>query len=235
MAGYFIGATGTGIGKTLITAGLVWQLRCLRRQARAVKPVVSGFDEADWGGSDPSRLLAAMGVPETSGNLDPISPWRFSAPVSPHTAASMEGKEVSKDAICQFCVEALQKEGHTLIEGAGGIMTPLTQGYTQLDLIKDIKIPVILVTGSYVGTFSHTLTALEALERRCVTVGGIVVSESEASAASLADTVASIEDFTQNRYRVFTVPRLSPTNQEIWKSLPTLTELVNDEYATRCS
>jgi dethiobiotin synthetase len=76
-----------------------------------------------------------------------------------------------------------------------------------------LRIPIVLVAGSYVGTMSHTLTALEVLARRNLDVKAVVVSESEASAASLADTVATIQVFAQS-IDVVGVPRLPPGTQE---------------------
>jgi dethiobiotin synthetase len=96
-----------------------------------------------------------------------------------------------------------------LIEGIGGIMVPLDDRHTVLDLMSMLRIPIILAAGSYVGTISHTLTALEVLARRNLDVAVIVVSQSEGSEASLADTVATIEVFAQS-IDVVGIPRLPP-------------------------
>ncbi len=100
-----------------------------------------------------------------------------------------------------------------LIEGIGGIMVPLDERRTVLDLMSMLRIPIILVAGSYVGTISHTLTALEVLARRNLNVAGVVVSESEGSAASLADTVASLAHFA-DAIDVVGIPRLAPDAPE---------------------
>jgi hypothetical protein len=100
-------------------------------------------------------------------------------------------------AIPPFCLQRAMADhrGTCLIEGLGGIMVPLDDRRTVLDLMSVLRIPVILVAGSYVGTISHTLTALEVMARRNLDLAAVVVSESEGSAASLEDTVAAIAQF----------------------------------------
>jgi dethiobiotin synthetase len=87
------------------------------------------------------------------------------------------------------------RKGVLLIEGIGGVMVPLDEHRTVLDLMSVLRIPVILVAGSYVGTISHSLTALEVLARRNIDIAAIVVSESVGSAAPLDETVAAIARF----------------------------------------
>src|SRR5207248_1040283 len=93
-----------------------------------------------------------------------------------------------------------------LIEGIGGIMVPLDSDRTVLDWISVLRSPIILVTGTYVGTISHTLTALEVSARRNIDVAAVAVSESEAGAASLEDTVATLQRFADS-LDVIAIPR----------------------------
>ena len=88
-------------------------------------------------------------------------------------------------------------------------MVPLDDRHTVLDWMTLLRIPIVLVAGTYVGTMSHTLTALEVLVRRNLNVAAVVISESEASAASLADTVATVERFAAS-IDVVGLPRLAP-------------------------
>ncbi len=206
----FVTATGTDIGKTFVTAGLVRHLRAAGRVADAVKPVVSGFDPEAWQESDPAVLLAALGRPLTSEELDRISPWRFKAPLSPHMAARQEGRAIDFEEVVEFCRRAMAGRGGVLlIEGIGGIMVPLDDHRTVLDWMSMLRIPIVLVAGSYVGTMSHTLTSLEVLVRRNLNVAAVVISESEGSAASLVDTVATLQRFADS-IDVVGIPRLAP-------------------------
>lgn len=209
MTAIFVSATGTDVGKTFVTAGLIRHFRAEGRAVEAIKPVVSGFDPAAPAGSDPAALLAALGPPLTSEEIGRISPWRFAAPLSPDMAARREGRAIDFDAVTAFCRSAMAaRRGHLFIEGIGGIMVPLDDRHTVLDLMTQLRLPILLVAGSYVGTISHTLTALQVLVRRNLDVAAVVVSESEASAATLEETVAAIARFSGS-IDVASIPRLA--------------------------
>jgi dethiobiotin synthetase len=208
MTALFVTATGTDIGKTFVTAGLIRHVRAAGRAVAAIKPVVSGFDPDDWQGSDPAVLLAALGRPLTLEEVDGVSPWRFKAPLSPHMAAQHEGRAIAFQEVVAFCRRAMAaRRGVLLVEGIGGVMVPVDDRHSVLDLMSMLRIPIILVAGSYVGTLSHTLTALEVVARRNLDIAAVVVSESNGSAASLEDTVATIQVFAE-QIDVVGMPRL---------------------------
>ena len=214
MTALFVTATGTDIGKTFVTAGLIRHIRAAGGSVAAIKPVVSGFDPDDWQGSDPAILLAALGRPLTLEEVDGVSPWRFKAPLSPHTAAQREGRAIAFQDVVAFCRRAMAaRRGVLLVEGIGGVMVPLDDRHSVLDLMSMLRIPIILVAGSYVGTLSHTLTALEVVARRNLDIAAVVVSESEGSAASLDDTVATLQVFAE-QLEVVGIPRLPPDTSE---------------------
>jgi dethiobiotin synthetase len=209
MTAIFITATGTDIGKTFVTAGLVSVLREQGRAVEALKPVVTGFTAETAAASDPGVLLAALGRPVTEETVAEIAPWRFSAPLSPAMAAYREGREVPFNALVAFCRDAIAaRKDVLLIEGVGGVMVPLDDTHTVLDWMVALRVPVLLVTGSYVGTISHTLSALDVLARHALAVAAVVVSESVNSTVALDDTVASIARFAMP-VEVFALPRLS--------------------------
>ncbi len=209
MTAFFVTATGTDVGKTFVTAGLIRHLRAGGRAVAAIKPVVSGFPAERWQDSDPAVLLAALDRPAALEEIEAISPWRFSAPLSPHMAARCEHRAIAFPEVVEFCRRAMSaRRGVLLIEGIGGIMVPLDDRHTVLDWMSVLRIPIILVAGSYVGTMSHTLTALEVLARRNLDVAAVVISESESSAASLADTVATVQLFADS-IDVIGIPRLT--------------------------
>jgi len=206
----FITATGTDIGKTFVTAGLARHIRAAGQAVDAIKPVISGFDPDAWQESDPATLLAALGRPVTLEEAEKISPWRFAAPLSPHMAARREGRAIEFQEVVEFCRRSMAaRRGILLIEGIGGIMVPLDDRRTVLDWMSVLRIPIVLVAGTYVGTMSHTLTSLEVLVRRNLNVAAVVVNESEASTASLEDTVATLQRFA-NSIDVVGIPRLTP-------------------------
>ena len=205
MSAIFIAGTGTEVGKTYVAASLVRHLRQMGRLVDAIKPVVSGYDPAQAAASDPGVLLNALGLPVTEQEIDRISPWRFRAALSPDLAAEREGRSIDIDTVINFCQTAIDRRRDImLIEGVGGIMVPLDGERTILDVMMALQLPLILVAGSYLGTISHTLTALDALYRRNMRVLAIVVSETEGSTVPLDDTVAAIARFAEP---VFGLPR----------------------------
>jgi dethiobiotin synthetase len=209
MTAIFVSATGTDVGKTFVTTGLIRHYLRDGRAVDAIKPVVSGFDPAAMQESDPAALLAALGRPLTLDEMQRIAPWRFVAPLSPDLAAAREGRVIDFGAVTEFCRAAMAApRGHLFIEGIGGIMVPLDPTHTVLDLITKLRLPLLLVAGTYVGTISHTLTALQVLARRNLDVAAIIVSESQGSAASLDDTVTTIARFSDS-IDVIGIPRLA--------------------------
>jgi dethiobiotin synthetase len=196
MTALFVTATGTDIGKTYIAAGLIRHWRAAGHAVDALKPVVTGFDPDTAASSDPGVLLAALDRPVTPAEIERIAPWRFFAPLSPDMAARRESRALDFDTLVAFSRQAIEKSAGTLlIEGIGGVMVPLDNSHTVLDWVAAMNIPVLLVTGSYLGSLSHTLTSLDALRRRNLVIRALVVNETPDSAVPLADTVTTLERF----------------------------------------
>lgn len=204
MSAFFVTATGTDIGKTFVTAGLIRHLRSAGKHPRAFKPIVSGFERANASGSDPGVLLEAIGETITDESLNRISPWRYAAPLSPDMAAAREGKSLDFDAIVAAC--RAQSGDPLFIEGVGGVMVPLDARHTVLDLMAALKLPLIVVSGNYLGTLSHTLTALEALRARDLAIAALVVNGGD-DPVPLAETVATLSRFAPGT-PITTIPRV---------------------------
>jgi dethiobiotin synthetase len=206
----FVTATGTDVGKTFVTAALIRHFRAAGRAVEAIKPVVSGFDPAAMQTSDPGVLLGALGRPVTMEEIDRIAPWRFAAPLSPDLAAAHEGRSIGFDALLDFCRRAATPRNILLIEGVGGIMVPLDQSHTTLDWMAELGLPLILVAGSYLGSISHALSAVNVLRNRQLDLRAIVVDESKGSPVVLKDNAAAIARFAAP-IPVIALPRLSLT------------------------
>lgn len=224
MPAIFVTATGTNVGKTFVTAGLIRHFRAAGRAVEAIKPVASGFDPTALAMSDPGALLAALGRPITLDEIDRICPWRFAAPLSPDLAAGREGRAIDFDALLDFSRRAAATRNAMLIEGIGGIMVPLDDKHTVLDWMKALRLPVLLIAGSYLGTISHTLTALHVLAQRNIDIAAVVVSESEVGGARLDETVSTIARFAQP-LDVIGVPRLAQ-NAELHPPFARIAKLI---------
>jgi len=194
----FITATGTDVGKTFVVASLIRRLRQMGREVEAIKPIVSGYDATLAAASDPATLIDALGLPLSPEAVERISPWRFRAAISPDLAARREGRSIDVNAVVAFCQSAMERRRDILlIEGVGGIMVPLDEHRTILDVMMALRLPLILVTGCYRGAISHTLTALDSLFRRDLNVLATIVSETPGSHMALGDVVACIARFAE--------------------------------------
>lgn len=204
MSAYFITAAGTGVGKTFTTCALLHAARTQGIAARGLKPVISGWDESAE--TDTAQIMAASGNQQT---IDQVSPWRFSAPLSPHRAAALEDKAIDIVTLTQWTHEQARIQGLTLIETVGGVMVPLTNDATTLDWMAAVKLPAILVTGTYLGTISHTLTALAALRARAIPVAALILNESDGSTVTLAEAEAGLAPFIGDIPLRIVQPRVS--------------------------
>ena len=154
---YIIAGIGTEIGKTFISSILTESL-----QADYWKPIQSGA--LDFTDTDTVRSLISNDKtvfhPET---------YRLNQPMSPHAAAAIDGVEIQ---LSKF--ELPQTDNHLIIELAGGIMVPLNDRETNLDLIKKLNVPVILVSKNYLGSINHTLLSVEILKMNNIEVKGLI-------------------------------------------------------------
>lgn len=150
--------TDTGIGKTVFAAGLTAALG-----ASYWKPVQSGLEEETDSETVArlARLSAERVIPEA---------WRLRTPASPHLAAELDGVAIDPDAINPPDVA-----GPLVIEGAGGLLVPLTRRVLTVDLFARWGLPVVLVARTSLGTINHTLLSLEALRARGVPVAGVAL------------------------------------------------------------
>jgi dethiobiotin synthetase len=204
MSGLVLLGIGTDVGKTFVACALIRAMRARGLAVDAFKPVISGLSAETWVQSDAGRLLAALGLPVDQAQLDRISPFQFHAPLSPPMAARLEGRSLALAEIVAACEARLAKtDGLLLIETAGGVMSPIDDDHTMLDLVAALGQPSLLVAGSYLGAISHTLTALKALAGHVPRA--IVVSESAGENPPFAQTCADIARFSG--VRVIAVPR----------------------------
>lgn len=222
----FVTSSGTEIGKTLVTCALAHQLR--GTDTLVLKPVVSGYEPETAAGSDPGLILAAQGKPVSEAAIAEISPWRFRTPVAPDVAARLEGRAVTAAEVAAFCTTAGAGRETLIVEGAGGLMAPIAERETFLDVLAITRWPSLLVVGSYLGTLSHTFTAIETLRARGLPIAGIVMSESEGG-GNIAELTRSIASFMPE-LSVCVVPRLAGT--EPWGKAPRLTQFLVDKSSS---
>ena len=159
MLQFFVTGIGTEIGKTVVSSILTEYL-----QADYWKPVQSG----DLHLTDTMKVQAL--VSNTKSYFHPER-HRLNAPLSPHAAAALDGVQIQ---LSDFTLP--QTSNHLIVEGAGGLMVPLNDQDLMIDLIKQLGIPVILVSRNYLGSINHTVLSIEALQRRDIPIAGIVIN-----------------------------------------------------------
>jgi dethiobiotin synthetase len=215
--GVFITATGTDAGKTYVAAHVIRYLRRHGHTVRALKPVITGYTTGTAASSDCATLLDALGRPVCRETLDGISPWRYRAALAPVTAAALENRNIDFEAIAAFTVGALRSSpaAFTVIEGLGGVMVPFDGEHTVLDLLSRCAVPAVVVTGTYLGALSHTLTALDVLAARGVAIASVIVNASAAATVTLEQTAAALAPFVSKFGTRLVRLRRDPTAAEI--------------------
>nr|WP_070959927.1 dethiobiotin synthase [Hyphomonas sp. Mor2] len=194
MSGYFVTAIGTDIGKTYVGAQLLRTARAAGRTVSACKPLMSGFGEDALEASDAGQLLIAMGRPVTPETVSEICQHRFEPPLAPNVAMRRAGMAQDDDAILSFARASLPSDPDAfhLVEGAGGLMSPVTDQKLHSDFILDLGLPVILVAAGYLGAVSHTLTALDWLRSNRVPITALIVSQPQAEAEDPAHLIGEV-------------------------------------------
>jgi dethiobiotin synthetase len=166
----FVSATGTGCGKTWLARGIARAGFRRGKRVAALKPIECGVAEGE---SDASLLARACGRPELATAPGLV---RLRAPLSPRAAALAGEPEVDVERVAA-AVRALATDADlVVVEGAGGVLTPVSRGTTMLDLVVALGMPLVLVAPNALGTLSHTLAALESCRRRGVEVAGIALN-----------------------------------------------------------
>jgi dethiobiotin synthetase len=171
MRGLFVTATDTGIGKTEVACAIVRGLRARGIDVGAMKPAQSG--DAPGLPSDADRLRAA------AGDLDEpslVCPYRFAAPLAPAVAARLEGRSISLAYLTEVANVLALRHHALVVEGAGGLLTPLTETATYADLAVALGLPALVVARAGLGTVNHAALTCEALRRRGVAIHGIVLN-----------------------------------------------------------
>lgn len=175
MKSFFITGTDTGIGKTAFTCGLAQLLRTSGIDVGVMKPFATGIPQKNtFQSEDVSLLVQYSGVSDPE-NL--INPYFFPIPASPYTAAKKLGKKIDIDLVLSNFEKLQSIHDVVLVEGIGGAMTPILKDYFVIDLIKDLNLDVMLVTGSQIGTINHTLLTLNLCKKYGVNVSGLIIND----------------------------------------------------------
>ncbi len=175
--GLFIAGTDTGVGKTIVSAGIIKWARGHGYSAVGFKPVETGCSKINgklWP-EDGSMLVKAS---EYAIDLDDCAPYRFELPAAPARAAKNEGKNLNVRDMARKAETIKNKFQMVVVEAAGGLMVPVNERELIIDLAAELGYPVILVARTRLGTINHTLLSLKALLSRNLEVTAVVLSAS---------------------------------------------------------
>jgi len=174
--GIFIIGTDTGVGKTIISAGLLYLLLKNKYRALYFKPVASGETEVDGVKMSVDAAFVQQ-VADFSEDPKRVTPFVFADAVAPHLAARLAGRRIDPEVIQKRFNELKDRCDIIVAEGAGGLAVPLNdEGHMQYDLIRKLGFPCLLVARAGLGTINHTLLTLSYAKSVGLTVKGIVIS-----------------------------------------------------------
>jgi len=174
MSGIFVTGTDTGVGKTVVAAGIAGAMRRDGIDVGIMKPIATGIPQENGFKSSDAELLA-----KTAGSTDPeseINPVFLPLETSPLAASRALNIDIKLDAVFSAFKRLTGKHEFVIVEGIGGVMVPIKQNYFVIDMIKEMNIPVLIVCRAALGTLNHTLLTVRACREYDLTLAGIVVN-----------------------------------------------------------
>ncbi len=170
--GVFVSGTDTGVGKTVVAAAIVAALRARGTAVRALKPVITGLDEPAGGWPPDHELLAAVaGV-----TADEVVLRGYGPAVSPHLAAALASDPIDGDQLVRATLAAGEGSQVLVVEGVGGLLVPLADGWDVRRFVAAIGLPLVVVARPGLGTINHTLLTLEAARSSGLVVAAVVLT-----------------------------------------------------------
>jgi dethiobiotin synthetase len=168
MKGVFVTGTDTGVGKTVVAAGVAALLRSRGLNVGVMKPVAAG------GQGDAEVLRRAAGADD---GLDLINPVNLRHPLSPNVAAQVEGVEIDVARIERAARQLARRHDLLIVEGAGGLLVPVRDNFNMADLALTLGLPLLIVARRGLGTINHTLMTVECAQTRGLAVAGVVYND----------------------------------------------------------
>ncbi|HEX8339968.1 MAG TPA: dethiobiotin synthase [Tepidisphaeraceae bacterium] len=204
LPGLFVTGTDTDVGKTVIAAAIARAMRQVGERVAVLKPVATGCRKDREGliSGDAELLAAASDTPQP---LDLICPNRYAEPVAPSVAARRTGRPIDYKAIDNAARLAAARASVFVVEGAGGVLTPLDDRHTVADLIAALGAAAVVVAHARLGTINHTLLSIEALRIRGIEVAGVVLNQYPPDGASTAEETAAAEIERHGRVPVLAI------------------------------
>ena len=194
MKSLFVTGTDTDVGKTYVTAGLAVSLRKSGVDVGVMKPFAAGLKQKTGFKSEDVEILANASETNDPENL--INPQFFPIPASPYTAWKNLKIKPKVNSILSSFKELKKIHEMILVEGMGGIMTPILKDYFVSDLIKDMKIPSVIVCRTKVGTINHTIMTIKMCEKYRIPLRGIIINDFDSDGYNVKELTRDLKGLT---------------------------------------
>ncbi|MEO6226755.1 MAG: dethiobiotin synthase [Thermomonas sp.] len=193
MFSIYITGTDTGIGKTLASTALLHALRVHGLRAAGMKPVASGCEQIDgqWCNADALALLAAS---DPRPAYQDLNPYALPAPLAPELAARDAGLEVSLQVLLDAHARLAAKTDALVVEGVGGWAAPLSASLMQADLVRALRLPVVLVVGLRLGCLNHALLSARAIATDGLHLAGWIASHVDPAMERVDDNLRMLRE-----------------------------------------
>ncbi|MEY8875738.1 MAG: dethiobiotin synthase [Leptothrix sp. (in: b-proteobacteria)] len=185
----FVVGTDTGVGKSRVSAALLHSLARDGRRVVGMKPVAAGaaWLNGVWTSDDAVALRAASNVAVPTALDNPVL---LDEPLSPHLAAARMGRQIRLEPIVAACNELRRRADAVVVEGAGGLMVPLSATLTGLDLAQALSLPLVLVVGLRLGCLNHALLTAAVIRQHGLTLAGWVANRIDPQMAGVDENIA---------------------------------------------
>jgi dethiobiotin synthetase len=190
--GYFITGTDTGVGKTVVTLGLMAHLQAQGKTVAAMKPVASGCERTAAGlvNEDALQLQrqSSVALPYAL-----VNPYAFEPPIAPHIAAAQTGVTIAIETIRSACADIATRADCVLVEGVGGWQVPLNGDETLVDLARALDLAVILVVGIRLGCLNHALLTAQSITASGCTPAGWIANRLPPTADCVVENINALK------------------------------------------
>ena len=203
MKSLFVTGTDTDVGKTCVSASIVKNLRDMDIDVGVMKPFASGHKKNS--NSLPQDVEILMKYSGSQDPIDLVNPYFFEIPTSPYDAAKILVQKINLQKVIDAYNKLLSSHDLVIVEGIGGLMTPITQNYFVSNLISELDIDTIVVMGSKLGTVNHTLLTYEHCKQMHIKLKGFVINQTEPNGYELPNLKQQIMELT-NQTVYCTIP-----------------------------